>query len=107
MYNSVVLSLSPSFSLRSRPAERNKSGNPGPGQYNPNTEYVLENSPSATIPKSTEKYTSNHEKITKEMPGPGTYGNSSSSSGPKWGFGSSSRINEKDKKTPGPGAYNL
>lgn len=106
-YETAIPNPSPSFSLRSRPVEKDKSDSPGPGKYNPNSSYVLESPPSSTIPKSIKKYDSDSEKISKAQPGPGAYRNPTTVSGPKWGFGSSPRASEKEKEVPGPGAYNL
>jgi len=96
-----------SFSLRSRPVEKIVQNAPGPGKYSPNGLYVLENPPNFGIGKSLKSFESDFERNSKTIPGPGSYGKASTLSGPKWGFGSSPRAEEKKDRVPGPGAYNL
>lgn len=93
--------------MRSRPSEKFSDTVPGPGKYNPNGLYVLENSPNFGIGKSQKSFESDFERNSKTIPGPGSYGKSSTLSGPKWGFGSSPRSGDKKDPVPGPGAYNL
>jgi hypothetical protein len=106
-YSIESVEKAPSYSLRSRPIEKVVEKAPGPGKYDPKTEYVLESQPNFGIGKSEKKFETELERNSKFIPGPGTYGNSTSLSGPKWGFGSSERVQEKKMNVPGPGAYNV
>jgi Sperm-tail PG-rich repeat len=98
---------SPSFSLRSRPLEKISENAPGPGKYDPKVDYVLESPPRIALVKSNKSFETDLEKNSKDLPGPGSYPKASTLTGPKWGFGSTSRTPEKDQKIPGPGAYNI
>ena len=107
-YDPVLMETKLSFSLRSRPVEKNdKQRAPGPGKYSPNTSLVMETVPSAAIAKSPKIFETELEKVTKHVPGPGTYSNSTTLAGPKWGFGSSDRKPEIVKEVPGPGSYDI
>ena len=106
-YNPVALKESPSFSLRSRPVDKVVERAPGPGRYDPKTEYVLESPARVALGRSEKNCETEIEKNNKTIPGPGTYSKPTTLAGPKWGFGSSMRAQEKDQKVPGPGAYNI
>jgi hypothetical protein len=106
-YNPQDLGKSPSFSLRSRPVEKREEKAPGPGKYDPKAEFVMESAPVFGVGRSAKKFESELERNGKLVPGPGTYGSPTSLAGPKWGFGSSERAQEKKMNVPGPGAYKV
>ena len=106
-YNPSNLNESPSFSLRSRPIEKLVERAPGPGKYDPNSDFILESPVRVALPRSQKNSETDTEKNNKLVPGPGSYSKPTTLTGPKWGFGSSIRGQEKDVKAPGPGAYNV
>ena len=94
----------PSYSILGRDSKKKVVLSPGPGTYNPSSEYSLEKFPSVRIG------TSKRENISSLFNGPGPASYSmdfSSLSGPKWKIGSSVRAMFKVNETPGPGLYKI
>ena len=106
-YNPVVAKESLSYSLRSRPVEKTVERAPGPGRYDPKTEFVLESPVGVALGRSEQKFVAEIEKHSKKIPGPGAYNKPTTPAGPRWGFGSSLRAPGKEQNVPGPGTYNI
>ena len=79
---------------------------PGPGTYEPKHDSVVEKVPASGIGYG-ERGALNAKKTTN-VPGPGAYTNAGGlKTGPKFGFGTSQRTNDKPSPNPGPGNYNV
>lgn len=76
---------------------------PGPGAYNPTVD--LTKSKNSAIGIGTSNRYDFHP--TKANPGPGQYDTRGRIGGPKYGFGSEVRGNERKSEVPGPGQYKL
>ena len=98
----------PKIQIKSRPkAEKlNASMGPGPGAYKPNILSVLEKPPAIGLGHGVRGGLQN--KATLQVPGPGAYTSvSAHKDGPKFGFGSGKRGEQKANQYPGPGNYSI
>ena len=75
---------------------------PGPGTYKPCTKETLKASANFSMGKNERKML---KEKNPEYPGPGTHKQASQLSGPKFGFGSSTRQKLVHDGSPGPGQY--
>jgi hypothetical protein len=89
------------YSFRPKLSLREKDPVPGPGKYEPSFELTKETSPKWAM-RGKDDLSSSFK-----IPGPGTYGVSDISLGPKWAFSRSSRRISSKNTSPGPGAYEI
>ena len=78
-----MLGEGPKFQLHGKRPDDKIDAIPGPGAYNPNHKMILEKFPAialSTGPRVEKDYTTK-----KDVPGPGTYGLSTTLNGPKFG----------------------
>lgn len=79
---------------------------PGPGSYSPDVRGSKKKSPIFSM--GTEQKKTISAKPLNYFPGPGTYvENKFRTAGPKFGFGSSKRMEIKKDNSPGPGSYKI
>lgn len=80
--------------------------NPGPGAYSVGNIRPHSSAPKIANPKGNMSTSSrNDEKKLLDSPGPGQYDTKSKDTGPKWVFGSDSRVKSPKAENPGPGSY--
>lgn len=98
-YYVIFRTTGPFFDMNSKPNAKNEVKNPGLGNgtAQPNSVIYTKFSP---LPS--ERDMKMPDKI-----GPGSYSPIIVSSGPKWGFGNSKRVEINDSESPGPGTYTV
>ena len=93
----------PKYSMQGRRSYGDNSRSPGPGRYDQSfNDFTLKDkSPSYSMGS---RYAS---RPLSANPGPGSYRVGKADTGPKWGFGTQSRIEMHKSTSPGPGSYNF